>query len=467
MESREVITSAGGLLTSPDILRAEIIELSLCDAVNFQLIEPAPVFALVEWHLRKNGDRLFSGYAAVRESVEKRLPGASLKEKVDDCCIDHPEWIARKQVLYSTELEVWMDLSYANPWALDLYHKALYLGKALTIRQTGQFTPVFIRYLLQKNGFAQLAATQRPDKTIRVVFGDNGLENPLGPVFVPDLEGQREHALACGTDLACLLANGCMLKDRRQHLALGTPAKKRHLHELGYRHIGPCITLLIQRLAERNRRAGFTGTGAEFLTTLAQTARESWLWMPEIVAEDEAVVLYSLLPDPKALCSMLPHPAMEGAPSVIPIAACYPEALFLNPLKRFFFALLAGQPAEDVRTGAAAFVRDYSAITHGLHLKLSLDPILREWRRLILSPSHEFLQAILAADIVPGFNAPHYPWQARRQVKRGPWPTGSYLLASSLDRWWLKLTLADRLKNIGDWYDRVHTSVAGEPATAH
>jgi hypothetical protein len=465
MDDPEVITSVSGLINTPAILRAEILELSLCDAVHFRLLKPGPVFALVERHLMKDSNGRFDGYAAVREQVETRMCGASLKEKVDACCTDRHDWLSHKQILYSTELEVWMDLSYANPWALDLYHKALYLGKALFIPRIGQFTPVFIQYLLQKNGYERLAGERIPGKTVRVVFGRSAPMS-LGDVVIdPEVENEPEHALALEEDLASLLANGCILKDREQHLAMGTQENKRHLHELGYRLIGPSLALLIQRLAEEEQPVGFTGAGAEFLTTLAQSAQQRWLWMPEIVPENKASVVYSLLPDPKAGCCLLPDAGREDSRSVIPLEACDPEPIFRKPLGKFIQALLAGQQAEDVQTGAASFVRDYSVITRGLHIKLSVDPILREWRQFILSPSRGFLRAIVDAGIVPGFNPPVYPWQARNQVERGPWPTGSYLLTKRIDRWWMQLTIAERKRTIGEWYERLH-SPAAEPVFA-
>ncbi|NDV62184.1 hypothetical protein G0Q06_06970 [Puniceicoccales bacterium CK1056] len=448
-------------------MEAERIEVGLCDAVHFRLVETRLVFELIEKHLRKRNSGHFKGFASVREKVEREKRGASLREKVEACCIEHHEWFLEKQVLYSSELEVWMDLSYANPWILELYHEALYQGKALYISRVGPFTPLFIKLLLRKNGYERIAEEPDPSKTVQVILGQNGELKPGQVLFNP--VGGREpcHALADDPSLSSQLANGNMCKSEEELLLRKPEGKGRYLHELGYRLIGPTLWLMMQRLGEEERPVGFTGPGSEYLTSLARSIQQRWSLVPEVVIEEKAAVVASLFPGAKSAFSLLPMDKCELCPPIIPLELCQPQSLFLEPLEHFFLAMLGGDQAAEVQAAATAFVEEFALITRGLRVQLPLEPIIREWQHFILSPSHECLHAILTSRIVPGFNSPHNPWQASRQVMRGPWPTGSYLLTNSLERWWLQMTHSDRKRSIGEWVERLENPVREPLESSH
>ena len=447
-------TPVKDLLSRPELKEARQIEVGLWDAVHFRLSEPRLVFELIEEHLCQRNSGQFRGYATVREKIEREKRGASLRDKVDACCSRHPDWFPDRQVLYSSELEVWMDLSYPNPWVLELYHEALYQGKALYISRACPYSPLFIKLLLQKNGFERLSEEPVPDKKVGIVFDQMEAVRTNQVHF--EIPGQNDdrHAFAGDSYLPSQLANGNIRRDMERMKLRNPTGKKQHLRELGYRLIGPTLWLMIQRLSRETEPVAFTGPGAEFLTTLMRSVHQRWSIVPEIVIEEKASVIASLFPGVKSAFSLLPMDGCRHCPNLVPINQCEPRSLFLEPLERFFLAILEGEEAAEVQAAATDFVEEFALMTRGLQLQLPVAPIIREWQLFILSPSHDFLQAILESRIVPGFDAPQNPWQAGRQIETGPWPTGSYLLTNPLDRWWIQVTKANRKKNIGEWLDR-------------
>lgn len=458
--------SAGALLSSPRVSEAEVIEVGLWDAVHFRLKDKELVYELIEEHLSRRNEGHFKGFATQRLRVEEKMRGASLKEKIEACCIERHEWFLEKQVLYSTELEVWMDLSYPNPSILDLYHEALYRDKAMAIRHSGPFTPLFAKLLLQKNGYERITTESKPGLTVQIVLDHEDELKPGQVLFQPRARQRQRHALADDPALASQLANGVLRKDEGELLLRCPDGTKRYLHELGYRLIGPTLWLLIQRLSRETKPVGFTGPGDEYLTFLARSVQQRWGLIPEVVIEEKASVIASLFPGGKSSFSLLPMENCALCPTLIPLRDCEPRSLFLEPLEKFFLVLLGGDQAAQVQAAATAFVKDFALMSRGLHLSLPVKPIIREWQHFILSPSHECLLAILSSKIVPGFNVPHNPWQAGRQVERGPWPTGSYLLANSLERWWIQMTHADRKHSIGEWLERLEAPPARATQTS-
>lgn len=455
MEQEAPIQTVDRLLADPGVRKANTLDLYLCDAVHFRLLKPQPVFDLIEARLVQRDPGLYRGYAAIRKRIESTMRGAGLDEKVKACCIRRNRWAENERILYSTELEVWMDLSYPNPWILELYHKALREDKFLHVNEEGPFNPLFIKLLLQKNGFERLAAEPDPERMVRIMVGVPNAAGKGAISFVPETPAQRPHALSEGNTLGEQLANGVIICDREERVCRTPDPRERYLHDVGYRLLGPGLVLLFHALGQQEGPVRFLGKGSGFLTTLGQDLQHPWGWLPEITPGEQASLNASLFPDPKSRFSLLPSldGGTQGHPSAIPLCLCEPAHLLLPPVEHFFLAALRGPQAARLQASASAFVKDYARITRGLQIPLPTERVIRHWRQQLLAPERDLIRVLLRGKTIPGFHRCRSPLEARRMVKHGVWPTGSYLISKGLNRWWLRLTAPERLKAIRRWQD--------------
>lgn len=140
------------------------IVMPLLEMVCFRNADPEKVFELIERRLvRRDADR-FGGYATVRASVHGT--GKPIEDCVKQTAGLDPRWADHVWLLYSIELEVWMDLSRANSEVMALYEESLRQDLPFHVRYEGPFNDIFCELLLQKNGFEQVACTSIPDSAI-------------------------------------------------------------------------------------------------------------------------------------------------------------------------------------------------------------------------------------------------------------------------------------------------------------
>jgi hypothetical protein len=449
MEEASSIQSVDELLELPVVRQARYLELITTDAVHFRLLNPDPVFEMIEMRLAQRDPETFKGFARVRRDIESAMGSATIQEKIDSCCVRQYGWVDHRQVLYSTELEVWMDLSYPNPWAVELYHKAIARDKQLVILQDTSFPKLFNKLMLQKNGFERIAESATKGEVVAINLGAphsklNGTIN-----LVPTVQNQRPHPLSEGLSLGEKLANGVMIKDREDQVFRAPAPRARYVHDLGYRLLGPTLILLLQSLKDQEGPVGFCGVGSGFLTTVAQSLQHAWPWLPEITAANKAKRCTSLLPNATSTQSLIP--VAEDSNSLISYSACEPNHLLLPPMKAFVLAAMKGPLAARLQASAFAFVRHYARMTRGLYLPLPVETILQQWRQQILSPKDDLITVISREGVLPGFKQTHLPWEAKKLVKKGPWPTGSYLLTRGPIRTWVEVCAPQRSKAIEHW----------------
>ncbi len=459
METQHVITRVEELLDHPEIRKSTTLRIDLFDAVHFRLFKPEPVFELVEKRLCLRDPSKYSGYAAERKAVEGTMRSEPLKARIETCCMRNPQWAGEDQVCYSTELEVWMELSYPSPWALDLYTKALARDLFLQIPNESSFPDLFVRLVLQKNGFERLVTGPDPATTKRVSVSLPHSEAPGSLTFSPEIPDQRPHALAEGGSLGALLANGVMVCEREQQVAREPDPRKRYLDDIGYRLIGPMLTLLFQELANREGPIGFCGKGSGFLTTLGKELGASWPWLPEIRDPEKGRFAVSIFPDPRSDLSLLP-PREEEKASIIGPVDFEPLHLLLPPVESFITAAVKGSKAPHIQSRASAFLRDFAEMSRGLCLPLNVEDILRQWRQQILSPKREFVETLSKRGVLPEFEKTRVPWKSYRMVKEGPWPTASYMSSCGLNRWWVNFTAPQRSGAIRHWQSELHQANA-------
>lgn len=454
MEMLDPITTVEALLEHPKVRKSAVLQIDLFDAVHFRLFKPEPVFGLIEKRLCLRDPEKFRGYAAERKAVEGTMRSEPLEARIATCSTRNPRWTGERQVLYSMELEVWMEISYPSPWALNLYTQALMQDRRLHIPNESTFPDLFIRLLLQKNGFERLAEDPDPAMMTRVSVSLPSAEASESLTFSPEIPDQRPHALADGPSLGALLANGVMVSEREEQVAREPDPRKRYLDDIGYRLIGPMLTLLFQELAKREGPIGFCGKGSGFLTTMGQELRTPWPWLPEIVNPEKGKFAVSIFPDPRGDLSLLPPPGGEK-PSIISREQFEPLHLLLPPVESFITAAVKGSKAPHIQSRASAFLRDFAQVSRGLSLPFEVEDILRQWRQQILSPKREFVETLSRRGVLPHFARTQLPWTTYRMVKRGPWPTGSYLSSCCLNRWWVNLNAPERSGDIRHWQNEL------------
>lgn len=133
----------------------------LFSAVTFRESEENGVFKEVERRLCRRDPVRFIGYAASRLGANGCAP--SIQERVAATAVADLRWSGLERVLYSVELEVWMDLSRAETDPMAVYEACIDQAIPFYVRHSGPFTPLFGRLLLQKNGFERVSEGPVPE----------------------------------------------------------------------------------------------------------------------------------------------------------------------------------------------------------------------------------------------------------------------------------------------------------------
>jgi hypothetical protein len=145
---------------------------SLFSVISFRHGDARSIFQQTERRLAKRDPNRFVGYAEQR--LIPHAESASISEGVQHTARD-PRWKDLQRLLYSVELEIWMDISRANEAAMALYEACLQASVPFHVIETGPFNPLFGELLLQKNGFEQATFNQLPEDAI---------EAGLTPVYI-------------------------------------------------------------------------------------------------------------------------------------------------------------------------------------------------------------------------------------------------------------------------------------------
>jgi hypothetical protein len=447
MDETGPLSTIGDVLSHEAVARADVLELSICDCIHFRLVQPRSIFRLVELHLRKRDPLKYANYAEVRMEAEKALPGMSLKEKIKASCTKRPEWVDDQMLFYSIELEVWMDLSYPNHLALELYLKAIADGKEVDIPWMDPFSSSFHTLLKEKNGYDQASASQENQSRVKLMIGEQVSVDKSCLHVTTEPCYDRQHALAGEDSLAGQLANGIMEKDIEDHSTKEVDESEFQAHLLGYRVIGPSLVLLIQSTARMEAPVAFRGLGDSYMETLFDSLKGYWPWLPEIKPPEVAGEILSIFPSENSTISLLQGPGEQKGKSLLEPGFDEPGELLLPSMEWVFRAFLEGSAAEAIQAAASAFVRDYAQLTRGLILTLPAAPITRCWCQYLLAPDPAFLKWTSEPGRFPGFKVSKTLWHLHRAVNRGPWPTGSYLLAGGFSRW-LALRSEGRIPDI-------------------
>ncbi|MEX0326928.1 MAG: hypothetical protein AB3N33_12655 [Puniceicoccaceae bacterium] len=435
MEESVSIKSIDELLAHPEVRKAGTLELSICDIVHFRLLRTDSIFQLVEQRLRQRDALKYTGFADVREAAEKAMRGSTTLEKIDACCTKRPEWLDDRQILYSFELEAWMDMSYPNAWALDIYHQALVEGLAVTVPRLGPFTDTFHTLLKEKNGYELTKPSPGPDKVQRVLIGDQAFPGENALLFPTDKRFMRKDAYAGEGQLASQLVHGLLQKDLEDQSARPAEEDAFLEHLLGYRLIGPTLVVLFQSLSGKVLPVSFHGTGRDFLTNLAGSVKAYWPWLPEIEALGVSGNRYSIFHSSEGATSLLAIAGAKRGDCLLELPFDIPADLLLPAMELVMTGSFKGPGAEAIQAAAAGFVRDYAKMTRGLHLPIPVPPVIRQWCQFLLSPEQRILEWAAEGDRFPGFEKSKTPWHLHKQVNAGPWPTASYCLASGHLRW--------------------------------
>jgi len=418
------VYSAQELLQHELVKHAKCLELSICDAVHFRLTKPWSIFQLAELRLLQRDPDLFAGFADIRTEAEKGLRGSSIKDKIDACCTRKPEWLDVRQILYSTELEVWMDMSYPNPWALNLYHAALVAGKVVSIPKVGPFTDTFHTLLKEKNGYELTKPSLSSDETVQIHVGDQSFMKERHLHLVALRRESRRHPFADWGILASQLAFGLLEKRLEDLSSRKMEDGEFHSRSFGYRLIGPLALLTIQETFKTTGSIAFKGLGAAFLGQLIESIRPSWPWLPVVTQPDHTEAQFSFIHEDK--------PAPE----------------LVKPAIRLFLEAAFNGPAAAVIQGeAAAFVRDFACMTRGLRVILPEAPVLQYLHQRILAPGDDFLAWATSTGSIPGIE-PGKVFSAVKRLKNSPWPTATYLLSEGFTRWWVEHRLTPLVQRI-------------------
>jgi hypothetical protein len=427
------------------------------DAIAFRLEAAEDVFRLAEARLQLRDPGTYEGYASARQAVEAAHPERSIKEKVETCARGNPAWEGDFQVLYSAELEAWMDLSYADPLTLGLYRQALDKGIPFHVTMEGPFSETFVILLLEKNGFDQFTHKQPEGSPFLLTIHPLKAKRFGHALLEEGLPEQRCHALSEGQSLAARIANGVMVKERRESRIRTPEASERYLHDVGFRLIGPILTLLFQELEALSEPVSFSGRGSGFLTTFGQTLHTFWPWLPEIVPDGDGQHKLSVFPENKSDRSLLP--SLEGSSdSLISLSDLDPQDLLAAPLHAFIASAMTGSQAAHIQASASAFILEFARSTRGLHLPLDREDVMRHWKQQVLSPRPEFIRTLSKNKVLPDYQRSRMPWTLLRLIREGTWPTATYFTSCRLNRWVASLFAREKTRSIKHWHD-----VFGEP----
>jgi len=448
MEENGPVSTIKELFSVPSVSRAKSIELSICDAVHFRLQAPLSIFQMAELKLLERKRESFIGFAEARNEMEQTMRGASVREKVEACCTRHPEWLNERQILYSTELEVWMDMSYPNPWSLQVYQAALMERKAVSIPKLGPFSETFHTLLKEKNGYELTGPSLPGPQTVRVHIGEQTfLQDPYLHLVTHRRES-RPHPFADNAELGSQLAFGLLEKHLEDVSAKETDDDTSRIRLFGYRLIGPMLLLLIQEVATKSGLVAFTGEGSGFLSTLFDSLRSVWPWLPKLVDPSQTEQLYSIFPENNIRMSLLPTRSHGQLSSLLSFDESMPLEVLLPAARLFMLAAFTGRESAAMQHAAGNFIRDYAGLTRGLKVRLPVEPVIRYWCRRILSPKQDFVEWVRRKPIFPNYKAGPGIMKLRSQLLKGPWPTGTYYGARSFGRWWLRLRAGAQVRRI-------------------
>jgi len=446
-EAPTIASRVEAFLEEPEVKRAQVIEACVCDLVHFRLLHPRHVFELVERRLRLREPETFAGFMEARYDVERHQRGASIHDKVGSSCVKHPEWLDHRQVIYSVELEVWMDLSYPNPLGLELYSACQRLGKTVFVPRQGPFSPLFHALLLQKNGYEKLAAT-RPEAGVMPVYIGPQVSVPQGARHLnPPVPEARLPAIADGESLAEQLLYGLFLKDRASSGLKHPEAADFWVRRAGYELVGPTLLLLLQELDAYPSPVAFKGLGSGFLTTLGETLQASWPGFPDVTTPDKVEFPLGLLHESRSSRNLLPA-ADNSEPAFLEAEDFEPAALLLPAVEAFLRASMRGRRAAGLQAAAADCVREFARATRGLRVRIPRQAVLNAWREALLQPEPGFLAVFTGKDMVPGFRRSRLPGSHVRNLRSGPWPTASHLTANAACRLWARLAARPSLREI-------------------
>lgn len=423
----------------PEIKAARCLEMSICDIIHFRLTKPEGVFQLIGQHLDARHPRKFNKYQECRLKVDRDHYGSSIRDKVDACCTHNPEWIRDRDILLSTELEVWMELSYPNLWALDLYHEAMMHGKEVLVRNVGPFTEAFTQALKEKNGYERTSMHADEQGAVTVHIGEQTWLRSPYLHLVTNKRQAHELPFADSGELGGRLAYGIMLKDLDDQSARALDDDQFRAHAMGFQLVGPTLLLLTQSLAGTLESVSFTGMGASSMTELVEAIKPFWNRYPEIASPDSATTHISLLPEKTSKYSVFPG---GDTPSLLSVKDEAFREILLPGVELLLKTAFAGPDAEVIRTSAVDFVYQFAQASRGLHLPLPTEPVMDYWCEWVLSPWENLSNWLGKPGRLPGF-APQKSYA--KHLRTGPWPTLSYLHSGKLKRRWMRFRDEERV----------------------
>jgi hypothetical protein len=445
MDDVDTFLTIEDLLQHPPVAKADFLELSVCDMVHFRLTRPDSIFKMVETRLLERNPERYTGFADCRLAVELSMRGATTKDKVDACCTRRPEWLDDRMILHATELEVWMDMSYPNPWGLKLYQAALMEGKYINIPPIGPFTETFHDLLKEKNGYELTEEPEPGYSSICVYVGEQGFLKESYLHLVTNYREFREHPMKDHDSLGAQLVYGVTEKDLEDHSAAETPEMEYFPHALGYRLLGPTILFFLQSLSDKITPVGISGKGSGLITGIADENRDLWPWLPEFTAEMNAGDFVSLFPQEPGVLPLFPRP---GEPGILTFAK-HPYASLIEPaISMLADAAFEGSDAALIQSGIRSFIRDFAQVSRGLLVPIPEEPIIEHWCHCVLEPMEGFLRWAGVSGHVPGFKIKSSPGALVHQLKAGPWPAGHLKAAGGFSKWWAGMFAGKRRREV-------------------
>jgi len=391
-------------------------------AVAFRLDEPETRFQLVEERLKNRDKRRFQAYAERRASAEARLPHAPIADRIAEAVKDSPELQSETQVLLSAELEVLMDLAFPVANTSHCYRSAINAGKPVIFTSKLPTSSLFVQMLLQKCGYEQFKALQHsPDDA-------SPIPAPIELTRIATAYFPLTKSAPVPTNLAAHIVKGLERQYASEQLAYDVPADKAIARMIGFQLIGPSIAALLQASGHIDGTCKFVGLGSGYLTTLTQSLRHPWPWLPECTTQSGASVSLAIQ---RAEChlSLLPTEPASSRDPVFSIHHLQPGYLLLNPIREWFRLTFSGPLAPAFQQGAERFLRLFADASRGLYLPLPPDFLISRWRAFLLRPHPETLRSIATNSIFPDLHGTISPLRNLDHIKNGHWPSASYALA--------------------------------------